>query len=125
VYTPVDIFPPPYHSPGMGNTAVLISPAAQDTNLVLGGSANIQYAEQPFHLPLGKSHQLFVSAIISFKMASYIMSSIRKRGKLVWFGKDSMVMKQSNHRYFNILYKQYTASLMVSMTFQWLPMLFE
>ena len=48
----IDLFPPPYRSPGSAN-AVLISPSAQDTNLVLGGNSTIQYAD-PQYLPIGK-----------------------------------------------------------------------
>ena len=48
------MYPPPYRNQGMANAAVLISPAAQDTNLVLGGHGSIQYTDQPFHLPIGK-----------------------------------------------------------------------
>ncbi|XP_065884879.1 helix-loop-helix protein hlh-2-like isoform X2 [Dysidea avara] len=48
----IDLFPPPYRSPGPANTAVLISPSAQDTNLVLGGNSTIQYAD-PQYLPIG------------------------------------------------------------------------
>ena len=49
----IDLFPPPYRSPGSANAAVLISPSAQDTNLVLGGNSTIQYAD-PQYLPIGK-----------------------------------------------------------------------
>ena len=87
------MYPPPYRNQGIANTAVLIGPAAQETNLVLGGHGNVQYSDQPFHLPIGEH----TNAANTFKSISHYIIFNKEKRKVVSI--DSVVMRQSARKY--------------------------